>query len=158
MASQRRKDPRCSNLRANALAASALAVALTGTAIAIAGLPHNSVGTKQIKKAAVHKSDIHKHAVSTSKLDTGVLRMQGIASNARFSGSIPTNTPEFSLADTQLTITRAGRVFGFARGAYSATCNVGNARVGLYLDGVRWAAAARHWCPVPDRPSSTSGA
>jgi hypothetical protein len=51
-------------LRANALAASALAVALAGLSIAIVGLPHNSVGTKQIKKAGVHKSDIHAHAVS----------------------------------------------------------------------------------------------
>jgi hypothetical protein len=122
------------HLRANPLAAAALAVAVTGTSIAIAGLPHNSVGTKTIKKAAVHKSDIHAHAVTSSKLGTGVLRMEGFAHQG-FTGETPSNTPEQTLELTQIQTTTRGRIFGFARGVHSATCTAGNAVASLYVDG-----------------------
>jgi hypothetical protein len=121
-------------LRANALAASALAVALGAMSVAIVGLPHNSVGTKQIKKAGVHKSDIHKHAVTKSKLGSGVLRMEGFAAEG-FGGVTPSNTPEQGLEVTQITTTTSGRIFGFARGVHNATCTAGSAIAGLYVDG-----------------------
>ncbi len=133
-ASDERETVMLQQLRANALAASALAVALTGTSIAIAGLPHNSVGSKQIKKAGVHKTDIHKHAVTTSKLATGVLRQDGFAEEG-FSGETPSNTPEQTLELTQIKTTTPGRIFGFARGVHNATCTAGNAVASLYVDG-----------------------
>jgi hypothetical protein len=123
-------------LRANALAASALAVAISAMSISIVGLPHNSVGGKQIKKGAVHKSDIHPHAVTASKVGTGVLRMEGFASS-EFSGSVPSNTPDVTLASQQITTTATGRIFGLARGTYSVECQlVSVVRAGIYIDSI----------------------
>jgi hypothetical protein len=122
-------------LRANALAASALVVALTGTSIAIVGLPHNSVGSKQIRKAGVHKSDIHAHAVTKSKLGAGVLRMEGFAS-AQIVSATPSNAPEVTLASRVITTKTTGRIFGFGRGRYAVVCFPSSpVRAGLYLDG-----------------------
>jgi hypothetical protein len=51
----------------NAIASLALFIALGGAAVA-AGLPNNSVGTKQLKKGAVTKAKLHRSAVTSAKL------------------------------------------------------------------------------------------
>jgi len=51
----------------NAIASLALFIALGGAAVA-AGVPNNSVGTKQLKKGAVTKAKLHKSAVTSAKL------------------------------------------------------------------------------------------
>jgi hypothetical protein len=51
----------------NAIATLALFIALGGAAVA-AGLPNNSVGTKQLKKGAVTKAKLHRSAVTSAKL------------------------------------------------------------------------------------------
>jgi hypothetical protein len=57
-------------LRSNALAGAALFVALSGTALAATNeLPRNSVGTEQLKPAAVQGSDIHGGAVSVGDVN-----------------------------------------------------------------------------------------
>jgi hypothetical protein len=56
-------------LRDNALACVALFVALSGTALAATELPRNSVGTEQLKPAAVQGSDIHGDAVSAGDIN-----------------------------------------------------------------------------------------
>jgi hypothetical protein len=104
--------------------------------IAIVGLPHNSVGSKQIKKAAVHRSDIHAHAVTSSKLGTGVLRTEGFAS-AQIVTATPSNAPEVTLTSRVITTTTTGRIFGFGRGRYAVVCSpTSPVQAGLYLDGV----------------------
>jgi hypothetical protein len=52
---------------ANVIATMALFVALSGVAVA-AGLPKNSVGTKQLKRGAVRTSDLSRAAVRAGKL------------------------------------------------------------------------------------------
>jgi hypothetical protein len=56
-------------LRSNALACVALFVALSGTALATTELPRNSVGTEQLKPAAVHGPDIHGNAVTAGDIN-----------------------------------------------------------------------------------------
>ncbi|MDX6590704.1 MAG: hypothetical protein QOI84_1978 [Solirubrobacterales bacterium] len=51
----------------NAVASLALFIALGGAAVA-AGVPNNSVGTKQLKKGAVTKAKLHRSAVTSAKL------------------------------------------------------------------------------------------
>ena len=120
-------------LRANALAASALAVALAGTSIAIVGLPHNSVGSKQIRKAGVHKSDIHAQAITSSKIRTGVLRMDGFALSSNINAT-PSNSTDSLLLQRPFTTKTTGRIFGLGRGSFAVTCTSGSVRLGLYLD------------------------
>jgi hypothetical protein len=56
-------------LRSNALACAALFVALSGTALAASELPRNSVGTEQLKPAAVHTPDINGNAVTAGDIN-----------------------------------------------------------------------------------------
>jgi hypothetical protein len=56
-------------LRSNAIACAALFVALSGTALAATELPRNSVGTEQLKPAAVQGSDIHGDAVTAGDIN-----------------------------------------------------------------------------------------
>jgi hypothetical protein len=71
-----RSGPRLvSHLRSNAIAYLALFVALGGTAYAVS-LPANSVGTKQLKKAAVTKKKIKRNAVTTRKVKNFTLRSE----------------------------------------------------------------------------------
>jgi hypothetical protein len=132
---------------ANAGAALALAVALTATSFAVAGLPTNSVGTDQIKKHAVHKSDIAKGAVSVAKLAPGVARMDAFAGG--LAGSVPPSTPDLSLATTTITTTATARIFAYGRGSFQVTCLDGSdtVRAGLYLDGHALAASGTSIAP-----------
>lgn len=145
------------HLRANPLASAALVVALTGTSLAVIGLPHNSVGSKQIKKGGVHRSDLGNGSVSASKLGkgsvtknalaTGVLPAKGATgaqgpagptegfTDIYLGGAIPSNTPEEIDASITITTKTAGRIFGFGRGAYRVNCSTGSPQMGLYVDG-----------------------
>jgi hypothetical protein len=133
------------SLRANPLAASALVVALMGASIAVVGLPDNSIGTKQIKKGAVHKSDLAKHSVTKAKLSPGAMPPRGatgpvgptqgfIDSNAK---AVPAPTRGAQMFTVDITMKTAGRIMGFGRGTFSVTCNVPGTAItaGLYLDG-----------------------
>lgn len=144
-------------LRANPLASAALVVALTGTSLAVVGLPHNSVGSKQIKKGGVHRSDLGNASVSASKLAKGSVTKNALAAGALpakgatgpqgpagptegfsdiyLGGAIPSNTPEAVDATITITTATAGRIFGFGRGAYYETCSAGSPKMGLYVDG-----------------------
>jgi hypothetical protein len=113
----------------------ALALALTATSLTVAGLPNNSVGTDQIKRQAVHKSDLAKGAVSPGKIAAGVVRIDGFAVGT--AGALPPPTPDLSLATTTITTTKTGRVFAYGRGSFQASCldPTATLRAGLYLDG-----------------------
>jgi hypothetical protein len=56
---------------ANVTATLALFVALGGTGYAALQLPRNSVGSKQIRRAAVHSSEIRNHAVKVRDISLG---------------------------------------------------------------------------------------
>jgi hypothetical protein len=58
---------------ATSIALLALFVALGGTGYAASQLPSNSVGSAQIKRGAVHRSDLHKNAVTSKKVKNGSL-------------------------------------------------------------------------------------
>jgi hypothetical protein len=64
---------------ANVTATLALVLAMGGTSYAAYSLPHNSVGSLQIRSAAVKNSDIGGSAVTTSKVHDGTLRYQDFA-------------------------------------------------------------------------------
>ena len=58
---------------ANVMSVIAVFIALGGTTYAVASLPPNSVGPKQIKKRAVRAKHINKNSVSSSKVANGSL-------------------------------------------------------------------------------------
>jgi hypothetical protein len=124
------------HLRTNAVTASAIAVALSGMSIALVALPHNSIGTKQIKKHAVHKSDLHKESVTAAKIAPGAIRIDATATSL-VSGAIPSAAPDRVLLSITIRTATTGRVFAFGRGLYSVTCATpGTAiKAGLYIDG-----------------------
>ncbi|MDX6677563.1 MAG: hypothetical protein QOE31_1615 [Solirubrobacteraceae bacterium] len=61
---------------ANVTSMMALTIALGGTSYAAATLPHNSVGSSQIKSKAVHNSDLASNAVTSGKVKNGALLAQ----------------------------------------------------------------------------------
>jgi hypothetical protein len=63
-----------SHVRHNAIACLALFVALGGTSYAAIKLPANSVGTTQIKKAAVTSAKIKDRSITAADLSAGTLR------------------------------------------------------------------------------------
>src|SRR5215210_7930677 len=66
--------PALGHLRANAIAYIALFVALGGTSAYAAGvLAPNTVGTKQLKKAAVNTKKIKANAINSSRVRNGLL-------------------------------------------------------------------------------------
>jgi hypothetical protein len=67
-----------SHLRSQAVGYLALFVALCGTAYAVS-LPPNSVGTKQLQRAAVTRGKIKKDAVTTAKVKDSTLLPQDFA-------------------------------------------------------------------------------
>jgi hypothetical protein len=71
----------------NAVAMIALFVALGGAAVA-AGLPKNSVGTKQLKRGAVNTSDLRRAAVKGGKLAPKSVVAGKLGANAVLPGNI----------------------------------------------------------------------
>lgn len=58
-----------SHFRSNAIAYLALFVALGGTSYAAISIPHNSVGTRQLRNGAVTASKLAKGSITPTKLD-----------------------------------------------------------------------------------------
>lgn len=71
----------------NTVASLALFIALGGVAVA-AGLPKNSVGTKQIKQGAVTAAKLKKGAVTSAKLAPGAVIPGKLSANAVGSGNL----------------------------------------------------------------------
>lgn len=72
---------------ANVIATIALFVALGGAAVA-AGLPKNSVGTKQLKPGAVTTSDLHRNAVTSGKIRRLAVTAGKLGPNAVLPGNL----------------------------------------------------------------------
>ena len=68
---------------ANVTATIAVFVALGGTSYAIAKLPNNSVGSKQIKTGAVGKSEIRRGAVRSKQLHDGSVSLRDMSASAK---------------------------------------------------------------------------
>lgn len=79
---------------ANVAATLALVLAMGGTSYAAYALPHNSVGSLQIRSAAVKNSDIGASAVTTSKVRNGTLRWQDFAPGQLPAGPQGTTGPQ----------------------------------------------------------------
>ena len=77
-------------LRQNALGFVAIVIALGGTAYAAAGLPRNSVGTRQLKNGAVTAGKLHNGAVTGAKVANDSLTGQQI--DAATLGTVPSAT------------------------------------------------------------------
>ena len=71
----------------NVIATIALFIALGGAAVA-AGVPNNSVGTKQLKKGAVTTKKLHKAAVTSAKLAPKSVVAGKLAPSAVLTGNI----------------------------------------------------------------------
>jgi hypothetical protein len=65
---------------ATAVAYVALFAALGGTGYAASQLPNDSVGSKQIKRAAVAKSDVRANAIDSARVQNGTLMAQDFRS------------------------------------------------------------------------------
>src|SRR4051812_7202048 len=68
---------------ANVMATVAVFIALGGTSYAIATLPRNSVGPKQIRASAVGKSEIRASAVRSKQLHDRSVSLRDLSLNAR---------------------------------------------------------------------------
>jgi hypothetical protein len=109
---------------ANVTATLALFIALGGTTYAAASLPHNSVGSSQLRANAVTASKIRSGAVRSSEIKDGSIAAKDISTSARNSlrglqgpqgPTGPTGAPGIS---DQAAITLGGaKVAGNARGA-----------------------------------------
>jgi hypothetical protein len=139
----------------------ALFVALGGTGYAIATLPANSVGTKQLKKSAVTAKKLHKNAVRSRKvkdfsllakdfkpgqLPAGPKGDRGpvgptFAATAQPAGDPPANPDESTAANPNrrfaFTLPARGKLYvRFFVPAWTVNCSAGSALFGLYLDDV----------------------
>lgn len=72
---------------ANVIATIALFVALGGAAVA-AGLPKNSVGSKQLKRGAVATSDLRRNAVTSGKIGPRAVTAGKLGANAVLPGNL----------------------------------------------------------------------
>jgi hypothetical protein len=79
--------PRLKLNYANVIATIALFVALGGAAVA-AGLPKNSVGTKQLKPGAVTTPDLRRNAVTSGKIKRGAVTAGKLGANAVLPGNL----------------------------------------------------------------------
>jgi hypothetical protein len=70
---------------ANTMATIAVFIALGGTSYAVAQLPRNSVGAKQIRTGAIGKSEIHRSAVRSKHIRDRSLALRDISFAARSS-------------------------------------------------------------------------
>lgn len=68
---------------ANVASTLALFVALGGTSYAVAKLPRNSVGSKQIRTGAVGSSELHRGAVHSVDIRNGAVRLKDIRRSTR---------------------------------------------------------------------------
>jgi hypothetical protein len=140
----------------------ALFVALGGTGYAIATLPANSVGTKQLKKSAVTAKKLYKNAVSSRKVKNFSLLAKDFklgqlpagpkgdrgpvgptfATTAMGSASDPPANPDESSAGNPnrrfaFTLPARGKLYvRFFVPVWTVSCSAGSALAGLYLDGV----------------------
>lgn len=83
---------------ANVIATIALFVALSGIAVA-AGLPKNSVGTKQLKRGAVNAAKLKRGAVTAGKIAPGAVVAGKLGANAVLPGNLGNgiiSTPKLS--------------------------------------------------------------
>jgi hypothetical protein len=90
--------------RRNALGLIAIFIALSGTAYAATSLPHNSVGTKQLRNGAVTGAKLARAAVTASKVKPGSLTGKQI--NAATLGLVP-NATHATSADSATTANTA---------------------------------------------------
>ncbi len=142
----------------------ALFVALGGTGYAIATLPANSVGTKQLKRSAVTAKKLHKNAVNSRKVKDFSLRAKDFklgqlpagakgdkgdrgpvgptfAATAQPAGDPPANPDESTAANPNrrfaFTLPSSGKLYvRFFVPHWTVDCGTGSALAGLYLDGV----------------------
>ena len=90
--------------RRNALGLIAIFIAMSGTAYAATSLPHNSVGTKQLRNGAVTGAKLARAAVTGSKVKPGSLTGKQI--NAATLGLVP-NATHATSADSATTASTA---------------------------------------------------
>jgi hypothetical protein len=119
------------HLRANVIAYVALFVALGGTSYAAVSLPKNSVGTKQLKTGAVHRSDIASNAVSGSKVAANTLK--GADIDEASLGKVPSATS----ADSSTSAASATNATNATNAADAA--KLGGLAPSAFQRGVRWA-------------------
>jgi hypothetical protein len=90
--------------RHNALGLVAIFIAMSGTAYAATSLPHNSVGTRQLRNSAVTAAKLARHAVTASKVKRNSLT--GSQINAATLGVVP-NASHAASADSATTANTA---------------------------------------------------
>lgn len=104
----------------------ALTVALSGASYAAVVLPRNSVGTQQLKRAAVRSSDIGRGAVTSPKIkDFSLLRRDfksgQIPRGPTASAAISTDPANVSLNNTATEVMRIGNTAGGGSGKIITT-------------------------------------
>src|ERR1041385_4723915 len=68
---------------ANVMATIAVFVALGGTSYAIATLPKNSVGSKQIRRGAVGKTELRRGAIRSKHLHDGSVGLRDLSARTK---------------------------------------------------------------------------
>lgn len=93
---------------ANVIATIALFVALGGAAVA-AGVPKNSVGTKQLKRGAVKAGDLRRGSVTSGKIRAGAVTAGKLGPDAVLPGNIGNGTISTGkLSDGAVTLAKLG--------------------------------------------------
>jgi hypothetical protein len=120
---------------ANVTSGLALFVALGGTSYAAVTLPHDSVGSSQIRTGAVHKAEIATSAVGKSEVRTGAIGKSEIGTNGVGKGEIrkdAVGTSEIKDGEIQATdlsdAARSAFTLGRAAVAADGTLVGGNAK------------------------------
>jgi hypothetical protein len=105
---------------ANIVAILALTVALGGTSYAAAKLPKNSVGSKQIKPAAIKAKDMGLGSVTSPVVANGSLKAEDFASGVL--NKLPKSTVQYEMAAVELA--------DGAEASYDVHCPAGQVAVG----------------------------
>lgn len=130
------------HLRSNVVGYLALVIATAGTSYAVAELPRNSVGTRELQRGAVTTPKLRGEAVGALKIKPGVVpRTTATITTVDFAGppGDPVAAPDDVARYHPLTFTMPAS----GRAAITATvaqitqaCSSGFATGGLYVDGL----------------------
>ena len=106
------------HLRGQSVAYVALFVALGGTGYAAVTLPHNSVGTAQLRRGAVNTNQMHNHSVTPVKLASGpiagYIRAYASVSSTNGQGQIISSRPSAKLIGWVTTGSAPGGIVQFS--------------------------------------------
>lgn len=130
------------HLRSNVVGYLALVVATGGTSYAVAELPRDSVGTRQLQRESVTTPKLHDKAVGVLKIKPGVVpETTALLTSVNFAGppsdpvAAPDNPDRYHPLEFTMPAAGHAAITGIVS-ALTQQCSAGSGFAGLYVDGL----------------------